>query len=67
MKDVSTIRVSNDALLLDGPFAVFHDVALIVCLLAFGERYLALDEVSFPIDLGGYAGVAFLLGLGIQP
>ena len=45
----------------DVPFPVFLDFALVVSVLAFGECYLAFDDVAFPVHARAYASVALLL------
>jgi len=37
-----------------------------VVLFTFGQGDLAFDEVAFPIELGGYAGVSFLVSRGVD-
>src|SRR5690554_6865126 len=55
------ILLAHYTLLLDIPLAILDGVALVVILLAFCQCNLALDQVAFPIQFGGYAGVSFLL------
>jgi len=58
--------VPHRTLFLNGPLAIFLDIALVVFLLALGKRDLTLDEMFFPVDLGGHTGVALLLDAGEQ-
>ena len=55
------ISVAHNALFIDLPLTIFLGGALVVILLTFGERYLALNEVALPIQFHGDTGVAFLV------
>ena len=60
------VGVSYYSLFVDGPFPVFFCGSLIVILLAFSQADLAFDQVAFPVEFGGYTGVAFFLGGGVD-
>jgi len=55
------IGVSNNALFINLPLAVFLCGALIMVLLTLGQRDLTLNEVALPIQFNGDTGVAFLM------
>ena len=60
-------RMAREALLLAGPVAILFGLALVVLLLALGERDLAFHEVALPVERGADRGVAFLLHTLEQP
>ena len=41
-------------------------MALVVFLLAFAQRDFALDQMRFPVNGKGYAGIAFLLDRRVE-
>lgn len=61
------VMLPHNSLLVDIPLTLFCRSPFIVGLLAFCQRDLGFNQVVFPVQLGAYTGVAFLLGGSEQP
>src|SRR4249919_2116638 len=60
------VVATHDPLLLARPVAFLAGFALVVRLLALGQRYLGLDLVALPIEGGDHHGVAVALDAADQ-
>ena len=52
----------HDSLFLYVPLTLFSGGTFIELFFTPGQGYLAFDQVAFPVQFGGNAGMAFLLG-----